>query len=49
MDFNIKIAFFLITKFFRILGNFCNSLIISEKPRRARGERHYVEVPSCSP
>lgn len=32
-----------------ILGNFCNTLIFSEKPRRARGERNSVGVPSCSP
>ena len=49
MDFNTRIAFFLINKFFWILGNFRNSLIISEKPRRARGEHNYVGVPSCSP
>ena len=49
MDFNTRIAFFLINKFFRILGNFCNPLIFSGKPRRARGEHNYVGVPSCSP
>lgn len=48
MDFNTRIAFFLINKFFRILGNFCNPLIFSGKPRRARGEHNYVGVPSCS-